>query len=145
MMVYKTKIYPGQLFIQLFSSNFFVIIFFIHFRVSLCSKPKSQLNSEQLIIHIGMLAILMCTLLFQVPTFSLSAMIFCSPALPLQLLAPSRLECKCTMEEGCKKPSMMPQILKCLCSWNITKCGTPFLWCKYLCYVHKCYFQICYF
>jgi hypothetical protein len=33
---------------------------------------------------------------------------------------------------------------KCLCSLNITgKWGTPFLWCKYLWCVHKCYFQIC--
>ncbi len=49
------------------------------------------------------------------------------------------------LEEGYEEPSMLPQIFKCLCSLNIVgKWGTPFLWCKYLWCVHKCYFQICF-
>ncbi len=38
---------------------------------------------------------------------------------------------------------MLFHILKCLCSSNIArKWGTPYLWCKSLWCVYKCYFQI---
>ncbi len=66
----------------------------------------------------------------------------------------SMLECQCVIEEqrrklnlekGCKEPLMLFHILKCLCSSNIArKWGTPYLWCKSLWCVYKCYFQICF-
>jgi hypothetical protein len=159
-LVCKTKIYPCQLFIQLFHQ-----FFFHSFKVSLCPEPKPPLNPKQSIIHRSVIVIVMCILLFQILAFSLSAMVFCSLILPLQLLTPSMFECKCViqllivqiykgkganqiwsnLEEGYEEPSMLPQIFNCLCSLNIVgKWGTPFMWCRYLWCVHKCYFQICF-